>query len=295
MSLSIKELKERVKSKKKESTYVRVIIRGLSVYLTWLFIRTPLTGNHVTLLFVFFGMLGGICFAYSDPLYSLAGLFLTQLSYLIDFVDGEIARHREDTSITGSYFDKIAHILVNPVIFVGLGFGEYIRTQELFYMIIGFVAAHSCIIIECVNKFMKYKVLYSFLKHHHNIAARYHSLSDIESKPLVTPRLFSYSENNAVQPGLLRSIKGKIVNLVLQLNTNPSMFNVLSIVVILDICKIKPIFFYKYEISWIGITLSYYAIFFTLNWIKTMSSVIIQRDVDRQYKEMVNFIRSSEI
>jgi hypothetical protein len=46
---------------------------------------------------------------------------LIQMYLLLDCVDGEIARWRKQTSITGVYLDRVGHYLSEPALLVGFG------------------------------------------------------------------------------------------------------------------------------------------------------------------------------
>ncbi len=91
----------------------------LSRYLTWALARTPLAPNGVTALGVGLGVLSGaLLWAPLAPIHLLSVLGY-QLSYLLDFSDGELARIRGIGSNAGSYLDWLGHFYV-PVIGAGM-------------------------------------------------------------------------------------------------------------------------------------------------------------------------------
>jgi len=91
----------------------------LSRYLTWVLARTPVSPNGVTALGVSIGVLSGaLLWLPLAPIHLLSVLGY-QLSYLLDFSDGELARLRGTGSNAGSYLDWLGHFYV-PVIAAGM-------------------------------------------------------------------------------------------------------------------------------------------------------------------------------
>lgn len=98
-----------------------VLQRRGSIYLTWLLLHTGLKPNHVTLISVGLGLLGGILLAMRPAELSLAGALAFVAHQLFDKVDGDIARFRKTYSIVGIYLDELGHAVAFAGIFVGLG------------------------------------------------------------------------------------------------------------------------------------------------------------------------------
>tara|TARA_R110000787_G_scaffold60220_15_gene136660 strand:- start:11609 stop:12376 length:768 start_codon:yes stop_codon:yes gene_type:complete len=95
------------------SDYGRPIARHIALYLK----NTSCTPVQVTWLFIVSGLIG-IAAMYFDYYY-LAAFFLV-LKSILDAADGELARIKETPSYTGRYFDSIADILLNALIFYTL-------------------------------------------------------------------------------------------------------------------------------------------------------------------------------
>lgn len=79
--------------------------------------NTSLTPIHVTFLFIISGIIAIICIL--NNLFWAAGFFLIFKSVL-DAADGELARIKNTPSYTGRYFDSVADILLNLLIFITL-------------------------------------------------------------------------------------------------------------------------------------------------------------------------------
>jgi phosphatidylglycerophosphate synthase len=93
-------------------TLGRVYGSRLSRYATWLLARTPLGPDGVTGLGVGTGLLAGALLLVPLGAIHLLSVFLYQLSYVLDFSDGEIARLRGRSSEAGSYLDWVGHFYV---------------------------------------------------------------------------------------------------------------------------------------------------------------------------------------
>ena len=109
------------------STYV---LRHISVYLTWVLVRTPITANQITVLQCIFGIIGSVLFGYKK---FLLGVLFLQLGYFLDLIDGEVARWKNQQSEGGKYLDLINHKIVIPAMFFGLGIGTG-------YVVVGMIA-----------------------------------------------------------------------------------------------------------------------------------------------------------
>ena len=119
MKPTIRNLKFYCKHQTEPSLYAKQL-RPISIRLTWLLVRTPISANEVTILQCIFGLIGAVLFACSE--YVLGAIFL-QIGYILDLCDGEVARWKHQESKAGNYLDLINHRIVIPAMFFGLGIG----------------------------------------------------------------------------------------------------------------------------------------------------------------------------
>ena len=121
----------------------RDLYRPFSIYITKVFLYTPITANQTTGLFIVVGLIA--IWLFTDGIYwknVLAGaLFL--LYYILDYVDGEIARYRGSCLTSGVFLDLFGHALLNSAVFAGISFGIYHQYGDPVIFIPGFVAAIS--------------------------------------------------------------------------------------------------------------------------------------------------------
>src|SRR5688500_4491117 len=93
------------------------LIRPISIRITWLVLHTRLSANQLTVLGILVGMAGALLLAWSDFWPLVVGLALLQLSFVLDYSDGEVARYHarqkgDTTGAAGAYIDWIGHYYV---------------------------------------------------------------------------------------------------------------------------------------------------------------------------------------
>ena len=140
---SIKELRKKIAKSEVDWHTPRhdVIVRRISIYLTWLLLHTPLSANQVTVLQIIVGVIGSLLLIPPHYGWNLLGIFLLQFGYVLDCCDGEVARYRNQSSVGGVFLDLIGHEIVIPFMYVGLAFGEFLRSGRFELLLLGFFAA----------------------------------------------------------------------------------------------------------------------------------------------------------
>lgn len=141
---------------------VRRFLRDAALPITWLLVHTPVTANQVTTASLFLGLLGILFFAIPSKAFFLAGAVLLQIWYLLDHVDGQIARYRGTASLAGRFFDFLTHHIIHGTIFFSLGLYGYSKTGALFFVIWGFVSSLSIVIFNLTQD-TKYKTFFERL------------------------------------------------------------------------------------------------------------------------------------
>lgn len=96
-------------------------MRRISVHLTWLLVRTPITANGVTWLMIIAGGLAGPALLLPGLWGPIVAVMLTQLQMLLDCCDGEVARWRDTMSPRGIFLDQIGHYVAEGSIGLFLG------------------------------------------------------------------------------------------------------------------------------------------------------------------------------
>ncbi|MCX4820694.1 CDP-alcohol phosphatidyltransferase family protein [Streptomyces sp. NBC_01142] len=131
----------------------RMYMREISLHIDPYLVNTKITPNQLTYLMVVVGVLGGAALLIPGLTGAILAVVLFQIYLLLDCVDGEVARWRGQTSITGVYLDRIGHYLCEAALLVGFG----IRGADVFHQegttnwlwaFLGTVAALGAILIK---------------------------------------------------------------------------------------------------------------------------------------------------
>ena len=126
------------------------LIRPISIRFTWLILHTRLSANQVTVLGILVGMAGALLLAWSDFWPLLLGLVLLQLSFVLDYTDGEVARYRASqtggtTGAAGAYVDWIGHYYVPATTAAALAYGAWTVSGHDWLLLAALVVVFSIV------------------------------------------------------------------------------------------------------------------------------------------------------
>jgi phosphatidylglycerophosphate synthase len=132
----------------------RLYMREISLRCDPYLVNTRITPNQLTYLMVVAGVAAGAALLVPGLAGALIGALLIQLYLLLDCVDGEVARWRGQTSVTGVYLDRVGHYLAEAALLVGFG----VRAADVFavegpapnwmWAFLGTVAALGAVLIK---------------------------------------------------------------------------------------------------------------------------------------------------
>jgi phosphatidylglycerophosphate synthase len=105
-----------------EHWLARLVLRDVSLRLTALLIRTPVTANQLTGLMIVVGLVAAVVAARPGLPAAFLTLLLILAYFLLDLCDGEVARWRRATSVTGVYLDRVGHYFVEAALLSAYGF-----------------------------------------------------------------------------------------------------------------------------------------------------------------------------
>lgn len=144
------------------------INRIFSIYFTWIFIKTPITPNHITILGVIVYFAGAAMFLFSDLKFYVLGLFLMFVSFILDACDGEVARYRASKGIVskrnigGDYVEPVSHDVMYAFYFLPLGIGASLKIGAFWPLIAAFVAASSKLVFRTLE--LRFEMLKRYIK-----------------------------------------------------------------------------------------------------------------------------------
>jgi hypothetical protein len=111
-----------------------------SLPITKLFVDLKISPDVASIGFLICGLVGS-ALQIGDGLWALAGAVSLILYYLLDCVDGEVARWERVTDVRWGYFDYLFHMLVKPACFFGVGLGTWFDLQRPWPLVAAFAAA----------------------------------------------------------------------------------------------------------------------------------------------------------
>lgn len=123
-----------------EPWWTEIVLRPFVYKMVYIFANyTRLTPNHITILSFMIGMISAYYFLKGTSLYLIIGALLFELSYIIDRIDGRIARLKRQQSKFGAYLDFELDISKYFLIILCMIYGQYILTNDITYFIYGFI------------------------------------------------------------------------------------------------------------------------------------------------------------
>jgi len=87
-----------------------------------------------------------MCFVFNYWRFNLIGIGLLYVSFLLDQVDGEIARYYQRPSFNLLYLDEIRHLVIYPLPLFCLAFGAFSDTHSSIVFLLSFFCALALIL-----------------------------------------------------------------------------------------------------------------------------------------------------
>ena len=140
--MRIKELKKKCVDRHPEDIWTYKFIRPLSVYPTWVCLKLGIKPNQVTVFGFLLGILGCVLLSFGTYTTIILGALLINLNYLLDRVDGNVARMTNTTSQFGKILDVYCDYVIMVLTPVSLGIGLYFHPAfgipGVIYLALGF-------------------------------------------------------------------------------------------------------------------------------------------------------------
>jgi hypothetical protein len=144
MGVSFRELREKCQQPVRAHNDVAGLLFGdqASLPLTKLWVDLRLSPDIATVGTLVAGVVGA-GLQLLPSLWVLVGALLFLLYYVLDCVDGEVARYQKVENIKWGYYEYIFHMLVKPLCFLGIGFGLHLELGQPLFILAGAIAAVS--------------------------------------------------------------------------------------------------------------------------------------------------------
>ena len=263
---SITELRTKVRKRispeqyKKRPWFTEKVTRRISIYVSWAFLRIGLTANQVSFLVFILGIFSGVVFIQGR---FLLAVLILQIWYLIDAVDGEIARYHGLDDLTGDYCDKLMHYVVEGWVFYAIGIGLARRIDVFWISFLGLWVTFFFTFLKLIYD-LKYKCFMT--------QAQVSEKADFFLVKRVEEKDIPY---NYLRERILKTY-----------SLYPNVMNIITIAVLLD-------FFWK-GFQWMGLTWSFllilsfsYTLFYPIACLMGLYLIISERKIDKEYEEIL--------
>ena len=112
--------------------------RHLSIHVTRGALALGLAADHASLAMMAFGLAGAALLVPASPVANALGFALLYLAFLLDKVDGEIARLKGTQNARGIFLDRMHHRLIEPCLFLAVALHEHLVNGMLLPLLAGF-------------------------------------------------------------------------------------------------------------------------------------------------------------
>jgi hypothetical protein len=116
--------------------FARRISRPMALRITWILLPTGISAHSVTLLAWACAVAAAVAFGCGNIGW-LIGAGLLQLWYLLDHVDGQVARYHDRESLDGVQLDYLMHHTVDILVPCGLGYGLFQANDTRGWLVAG--------------------------------------------------------------------------------------------------------------------------------------------------------------
>ncbi|MEK6922613.1 MAG: CDP-alcohol phosphatidyltransferase family protein, partial [Nanoarchaeota archaeon] len=134
-------MKKQAKFKEEEDSLIIIkFYRFFGIRIAERIKNLPITPNQITTISILLGIIAAIMFVFGNYLFSIISLVIIQISILLDFADGPLARRKQMTSILGKWIDYNGDLLMDQLILFFAALGLFLQTNNNLVLIFGSAA-----------------------------------------------------------------------------------------------------------------------------------------------------------
>jgi phosphatidylglycerophosphate synthase len=141
---SLSQTRERLRRKWGDYPLTILIINPINLILVRKIAKTPITPNQLTLISFVITMAASGCFISTNHIIQITGGILLLLGYLIDCLDGDLARLKGLKSPLGAMLDPIMDRCGEMVIICGIALGGWRATSSTLWLVGGMLLLGVC-------------------------------------------------------------------------------------------------------------------------------------------------------
>jgi len=114
--------------------------RYISIPITSFLLKTKITPNQVTIISFIFAILSAVSFLLGKYPFIILGAIFLQTSYILDLIDGEIARYKNLKSTFGAWLDTTLDSIGLFMICTAIAIGYFIQNNDILTLILGLLS-----------------------------------------------------------------------------------------------------------------------------------------------------------
>lgn len=154
----------RITEKKRDAWWTVLLVDPVATPLVRLTaMRTRITPNQITWGAFVLGLVSATCFAFGDWRWLIAGALVYHLSFILDCMDGKVARLTGQGSVFGAWLDFIFDRIRVALCGVALMAGQYDRTGDTVYIWLA-LAVVGLDTLRYINSLEIFKIRYNMRK-----------------------------------------------------------------------------------------------------------------------------------
>ena len=174
--------------------------RRISIWITYFLRNSSISPNQVTGLWLILGILGALLLIPGKYWMSIPAVLLLYVSWILDNVDGELARYRKQFSITGNLLDMMGHLIIFPTVFCCLTFSMILDCGNAIVIFLGLLAT---VFVTPFTKMQENVKLLLCIK-----------VISLESRPDELKKRIYTTSNDENKKSTLKSVAIKIVAMI---------------------------------------------------------------------------------
>jgi len=158
----IQEYKQSLKLVEVEELFDLIFYRPLAFLLVKTIYNTNITPNQITTAALNIGILAGLLYTFNTKIMLITAAILLIIYDILDCSDGQLARLKKNGTFFGRILDGVSDYLVSVTIYLGIGFGFVMQSDDpMFYLLLTITAGisnaiHAITLDFYRNRFLDY-------------------------------------------------------------------------------------------------------------------------------------------
>ena len=128
-NITINDIRSKLPEEKRrldrDNPWLYFVVRPISFYPTWLFLKLGISANQTTYIGLIIGVIGCVFLGFGSHWAPIVGAVLINIGYLFDVVDGNVARYTNSCTKYGQYIDGMTTYIMVPLTFIAVGIGVF--------------------------------------------------------------------------------------------------------------------------------------------------------------------------